>query len=159
MVDREGLEYDIGDTLRRARQSLATAESCSGGLVAHRLTNVPGSSSYFMGGVVTYSNEAKERLLAVDADILESKGAVSEEVARSMAEGVRRRFNTDYGVGVTGIAGPTGGTAEKPVGLVYIAVATPSETFVERNLFTGSRVEIKEQTAEKALAMLKGSLA
>ncbi len=135
-------------------QRMATAESCSGGLIAHRITNVPGSSSYFLGGVVTYSNEAKSDLLGVSVDDIDRFGAVSETVSRQMAQGARKCFDADWGVGVTGIAGPTGGTKEKPVGLVYIAVAGARETHVLCNHFTGPRESIKEQTAEKALELL-----
>ena len=133
---------------------MATAESCSGGLIAHRITNVPGSSGYFVGGVVAYSNEIKQNLLGVEAETLAAHGAVSEPVAREMAEGARQRFRTDYAIACTGIAGPAGGTAEKPVGLVHIAVASGVGTTATRNLFKGSRLTVKEQTAEKALAML-----
>ena len=134
--------------------SLATAESCSGGLIAHRITNVPGSSAYFLGGVVSYSNEAKESLLGVAHDILVAHGAVSEPVARAMAEGARRVFGSDYAVGVTGIAGPDGGRPDKPVGLVYIAVAAPHGTIVMRNQFDGPRESVKEKAADLALSLL-----
>lgn len=134
--------------------SLAAAESCSGGLIAHRVTNISGSSAYFLGGVVSYSNEAKEKLLGVPHELLTAHGAVSEPVARAMAEGARGVFGSDYAIGVTGIAGPTGGTAEKPVGLVFIAVAGPGDTVVGRHLFEGPRDVVKEKTAETALTML-----
>lgn len=148
------LEVLVGEKLAKSGRRLATAESCSGGLIAHRITNVPGSSGYFLGGVVTYSNEAKADLLGVSIDDLDRFGAVSETVARQMAQGVRGRFDADWGVGVTGIAGPSGGTEEKPVGLVYIAVAGVRETHVLCNHFSGSRESIKEQTAEKTLELL-----
>lgn len=144
----------IADRLAGAKESLSTAESCSGGLVAHRITDISGSSAYFLGGVVSYSNHAKERLLGVPHDMLMAHGAVSEPVARAMAEGARRVFGSDYAIGVTGIAGPTGGTPEKPVGLVYIAVATPARTIVTRNQFEGSREDVKEKTADAALTLL-----
>ena len=134
--------------------TLSTAESCSGGLIAHRITNVPGSSAYFLGGVVSYSNEAKEDLLGVPNDILFAFGAVSESVACAMADGARDLFGSDYAVGVTGIAGPTGGSADKPVGLVYIAVATPRGTIVTRNQFDGPRESVKEKAADLALSLL-----
>ncbi|MCC6697874.1 MAG: CinA family protein [Candidatus Hydrogenedentes bacterium] len=143
-----------GERLAASGRTLATAESCSGGLLAHRITNVPGSSAYFLGGVITYSNEAKVDLLGVSMEVLDREGAVSETVARQMAQGVRERFDVDWGVGVTGIAGPGGGSPEKPVGLVYIAVAGNRQTCVTRNLFEGSRESIKEQTAEQALRLL-----
>jgi len=149
----------IGEKLTARKQTLATAESCSGGLIAHELTNVAGSSGYFLGGVVVYSNAAKMDLLGVSGADLDAHGAVSEVVAKAMAEGVRRRFQSDYGVGVTGIAGPTGGTADKPVGLVYIAVADPNGVTVTRNVFAGSRLDVKEQTAEKAFQMISERIA
>jgi nicotinamide-nucleotide amidase len=149
------LEVVIGDRLRERKQRLATAESCSGGLIAHRITNVPGSSDYFLGGVVTYANEAKMALLGVRAETLAAHGAVSEETAREMCEGVRARFGADYGVACTGIAGPGGGTPEKPVGLVYIGAAGPAGAhFIARCEFKGDRMSIKEQTAARALSLL-----
>ena len=148
------LEVLVGEKLAQSDRRLATAESCSGGLIAHRITNVSGSSGYFLGGVVTYCNEAKVELLGVSMDDLDRHGAVSETVARQMAQGVRKCFGADWGIGVTGIAGPAGGTAEKPVGLVYIAVAGARETHVACNHFIGSRESIKEQTADKAFELL-----
>ena len=148
------LEQRIRDRLAPEGRTVATAESCSGGLIAHRLTNVPGSSDVFAGGVVAYSNAIKAAILGVAEAVLETHGAVSEPVARQMAEGVRTQMGTDLGVGVTGIAGPNGGTPEKPVGLVFIAVADDDGTVVRKNLFKGTRLAVKEQTAEQALAML-----
>jgi PncC family amidohydrolase len=140
--------------LRASGATLATAESCSGGLIAHRLTNVAGSSAYFLGGVVSYSNDAKVALLGVSEASLAAHGAVSEEVAREMVEGARARFGADYATACTGIAGPSGGTPEKPVGLVYIGVAGPKGTRVERCRFDGDRTRIKEQTADRALGLV-----
>ncbi|HEC81854.1 MAG TPA: CinA family protein [Thermoplasmatales archaeon] len=134
--------------------TVATAESCTGGLVAHTLTNVSGSSAYFDSGVVSYSNRAKMELLGVSSEVLEKHGAVSEETARAMAEGVRLKSGVDVGVSTTGIAGPTGGTREKPVGLVYIGVSTRDETVVKRFLFKGDRLSNKENACEAALRML-----
>ncbi len=148
------IEEAIGHALLEMGQTLATAESCSGGLIAHRVTNVSGASAYFLGGVVTYSNKAKIELLGVMEADLTYYGAVSAAVAQQMAEGARTRFGADWGIGVTGIAGPSGGTPEKPVGLVYIGVAGPEETMVKRNEFSGGRIEIKEQTAQRALEIL-----
>ena len=148
------MECTVGERLAASGRTLATAESCSGGLIAHRLTNVPGASDYFLGGFVAYSNDAKAELLGVAARDIEAHGAVSEAVARQMAEGALERLGADFGIGVTGIAGPAGGTLEKPVGLVYIAVAGRGETVVVRNEFAGARDEIKWKTAEKALTML-----
>ena len=154
----EPSEFTLVKYLSNNGLTISTAESCSGGLVAHRITNVSGSSACYLGGVVSYSNEAKERHLGVPHDLLVAHGAVSESVAREMAEGARRVFGSDYAVGVTGIAGPTGGTPEKPVGLVYIAVAGPHDTISMRNLFSGSREVIKDQTADAALALLMEQL-
>lgn len=140
--------------MRAKGATLASAESCSGGLIAHRITNVPGSSAYYLGGVVSYSNTAKVALLGVSTDSLNIHGAVSETVAREMAEGVRTRFGADYAVACTGIAGPSGGTPEKPVGLVYIGAAGPRGTTVARYRFDGDRESIKQQTADQALRLV-----
>ena len=145
---------EAGHILQKRRATLATAESCTGGLLAHCISNVPGASLYFRGGVVAYSNEAKEALLAVPNDVLVAHGAVSEPVAKAMAEGAREAFHADYGIGVTGIAGPGGGTDDKPVGLVYVAVADARGTEIGRHLFDGSRENIKMRTAEEALNLL-----
>ena len=134
--------------------TLSTAESCTGGLIAHRITNVAGASEVFLGGVVAYSNAVKTAQLGVGERMLETHGAVSEPVAREMARGARQRFGADASVGVTGIAGPGGGTPEKPVGLVYVAVALDEEVRVYRCQFSGTREEIKAQTADRALGAL-----
>lgn len=118
----------VGQLLTERGETLSTAESCTGGLIGHRITSVAGSSAYYKGGVISYSNEIKERVLGVDEELLERHGAVSEPVVRQMAEGVRRLMDTDYGVATSGVAGPGGGTAEKPVGMVWIAVATREVT-------------------------------
>lgn len=155
MIDkREKIEAALGAVLTKNGLTVATAESCSGGLIAHRITNVAGSSGYFLGGVVSYSNEAKSELLGVDENALLECGAVSEEVAAQMAEGARRNFGADLAVAVTGIAGPGGGSEEKPVGLVYVAVCDGDGVYGERCEFAGTREEIKEQTADKALELL-----
>lgn len=122
-VDVVGLESVVVEGLRQRGQSLATAESCTGGLLAKRITDQPGASEVFGYGLITYANEAKTRLLGVPEDMLARHGAVSPQVARSMAAGVRERYGADYGLGITGVAGPGGGTAEKPVGLVYMALS------------------------------------
>jgi len=150
----EAVEVRIGKRLVELGQWVATGESCTGGLIAHRITNVAGASAYYRGGVVAYSNEAKVRLLGVREADIARWGAVNETVARQMAEGARARFEADWALGVTGIAGPTGGTSEKPVGLVYMAVAGKDGLFVTRHLFSGTRDEIKEQGASRALALL-----
>ena len=139
--------------------TLATAESCTGGLVAHRLTNVAGCSACFLGGVVAYANAAKVRDLGVSEASLAAEGAVSAVVAQQMAEGVRRRFASDLGVAVTGIAGPSGGSAQKPVGLVYIAVADGQGTVVREHRFAGRRAIVKEWSASLALDLVRRRLA
>ncbi|MDX9976048.1 MAG: CinA family protein [FCB group bacterium] len=159
MDSTQSLEEKLARRLGVTHATVATAESCTGGLVAHRITNIAGSSSYFLGGVVTYSNEAKERLLDVPRADLEAHGAVSDPVARAMAEGARKTFGAEWGIGITGIAGPGGGTAQKPVGLVYIAVAGPAGVQVSENRFQGSREHIKAQSAERALGLLLEQLA
>ena len=154
----EVVEVELGSRLTEAKQTVATAESCCGGLISHRITNVSGASAYFKGGVISYTNKAKQKFLGVTKDALQTHGAVSEEVAREMAEGAQREFKADYGVAVTGIAGPTGGTPEKPVGLVYVAVAAPGETHIEKCLFDGDRDDVKQKTADRALTMLLESI-
>lgn len=154
-----GLEAEVGERLRQREWTLATAESCTGGLISHRITNVPGSSDYFLGGVVTYSNGAKVRLLDVRPESLDSYGAVSDEIAREMAEGARNYFGADVALAVTGIAGPGGGTPDKPVGLVYLAINSMAGSRVERNVFDGDRESIKQQSSERALALLLEVLA
>ncbi len=134
--------------------TLSLAESCTGGLIAHRITNISGSSDYFLGGVVAYSNEAKEKILGVPHKTLVRYGAVSEETARAMAEGARRLLVSDLALAVTGIAGPTGSTPEKPVGLAYIALAAEEEVRCERHIWEGDRLQNKAQSAEAALEML-----
>lgn len=134
--------------------TIATAESCTGGLVAHVLTEVPGSSAYLRGGVVAYADPVKERILGVPADVLAAHGAVSAQVAVAMAEGVRALLGTDLGVGVTGVAGPDGGSDAKPVGLVYVAVAGAGATDVRRFLWSGDRSGNKAASAEAAIGML-----
>jgi PncC family amidohydrolase len=148
------LENAIVERLTALGQTVATAESCTGGLIAYRITDAPGSSACFPGGFVTYSNAAKCALVDVDPETLAQYGAVSEAVARQMAEGCRRVLGATWGIGVTGIAGPSGGTAEKPVGLVFIAVSGEADTVVSRNVFSGDRIEIREQSGRKALNML-----
>ncbi len=149
-----GLEKQIGDLLSQRRWTLAVAESCTGGLLGHRITNVPGSSTYFQGGVISYSNEAKERILGVPHKTLMEHGAVSKETALAMAQGARRLFDTDVALSVTGIAGPAGGTPEKPVGLVYIGLAAEGVDLWERHIWTGDRTENKERSADAALELL-----
>ncbi len=145
----------IGKLLRQRGMKLAVAESCTGGLVSHRITDVPGSSTYYEGAIVAYSYAAKEKHLAVQHNTLYSWGAVSEQTALEMAQGVRQAFECEIGLAVTGIAGPDGGTEDKPVGLVYIALATPEGTWVERHVWSGNRWENKASSAEAALDLLR----
>jgi len=151
----ELLAEDVGLLLRKKGLTISAAESCTGGRVGDLLTNVSGSSDYFLGGVISYSNRAKVELLGVSEKTLAAKGAVSDEVARQMAAGVRKSVHTDIGVGITGIAGPLGGTPGKPVGLVYIAVSSRRGTVSSKNLFKGSRMQVKKQSANRALEMVK----
>ena len=145
---------EIARLLGRAGQSLACAESCTGGLIAARLTDLAGISAVFRGGVVAYANEVKRLCLGVDEAILATEGAVSASCAAAMAEGVRERLKSDWGVATTGIAGPSGATPGKPVGLVFIAVAGVHGTVVERLLLDGDRAAIRDQAATRALALL-----
>ena len=148
----------VAKLLRNSGLTLSVAESCSGGLIAKRITDLPGSSGYFLFGAVTYSNDSKERVLGVPAELIEKYGAVSSEVALAMAEGVRRISGSDLAIATTGIAGPDGGTPEKPVGTVFIAIDSPDggKTFLHR--FEGDRNTIREATAEEALILLLGRL-
>ncbi len=154
----EELEEVVGNLLRGKKKTLAVAESCSGGLLGHRITNVSGSSDYFLMGVVAYSNEAKMNILGLPSDLLNKHGAVSSQVAKAMAEAVREKARSSYGLAITGIAGPTGGTPEKPVGLVYIALEWDKGSEVSKNLFLGKREFIKFQSSQKALDMLRRHL-
>jgi nicotinamide-nucleotide amidase len=154
----ETMEEVVGLRLAVGGFTLAVAESCTGGLIAHRMTEVPGSSSYFMEGVVTYSNEAKTRLLGVPAKLIEEYGAVSAEIAEEMAEGVKAQSDADFGLAVTGIAGPGGGTPEKPVGLVYIALADDAHTEHRRLMLPGDRNLIRWRASQAALDLLRRRL-
>lgn len=157
--EARAMEDVIGEALRRQGSTVATAESCTGGLVAQMITAIAGSSDYFDRGFVTYSNQAKIDMLGVSEDILREHGAVSEPCARAMAEGARVRAGTTYAMSVTGIAGPGGGTAEKPVGLVFVALATPDKTFVRRIHWPGQREQVRAISAMVALDLLRRSLA
>lgn len=145
----------VGEALAAAGQTVSVAESCTGGLVGEMITSVPGASGYFRGAVVAYDNAVKESLLGVPGDLLNEHGAVSGPVAAAMAEGCRRRFGTDWAVAITGIAGPTGGTESKPVGLVYVALASPAGTSVQRHVFPGDRPTIRRRAALAALNGLR----
>ncbi|HJX04974.1 MAG TPA: CinA family protein [Thermoplasmata archaeon] len=149
------LAEEVGRLLRSKDLTISVAESCTGGKVGDLLTDVSGSSDYFVGGVISYSNRAKSELLGVRENTLAAKGAVSDEVARQMASGVRKSLHANIGVGITGIAGPFGGTPKKPVGLVYIAVDSDKGTISARSMFKGSRTQVKKQSAERALNLVK----
>ena len=154
----QSLEEVVGLFLVMKQATIAVAESCTGGMLAQRLTSVSGSSRYFMSGVVCYSNASKMELAGIPPLLLEMQGAVSEEVARGLAEGIRTRANTTIGVGITGVAGPAGGSAEKPVGAVHIAVATPSRTEHRRYLYPGDRERVRWQASQAALDMVRREL-
>ncbi len=155
--DRE-LEEVVGALLVQRGQTLAVAESCTGGLIGAKITNVPGSSRYFERGVVVYSNASKSGLLGIPDDLIGRFGAVSRETAGAMAKGIRQAANTDFGIAVTGIAGPDGGSADKPVGLVFIALASSSGVKVDEHRFLGNRDQVRMKTAQAALDMVRRHL-
>ncbi|MGZ8921462.1 MAG: CinA family nicotinamide mononucleotide deamidase-related protein, partial [Limisphaerales bacterium] len=156
--DPDALDAVVVRLLTEKQKTLALAESCTGGYIANRITNIPGASAVFRAGLVTYSNEAKETFLGVRAETLSQHGAVSEPVAREMAEGARARTGADYALAVTGIAGPSGGSPEKPVGTVFIAFATPTQTVVKQNLNQYDRETFKFLTSQQALDILRKEL-
>ena len=149
----------VGVMLRNIGFSLCTCESCTGGMLSSVLTSVPGSSDYFLGGVIAYANAVKVRLVGVRTAVLKQHGAVSSAAARGMARGVRQRFGSDVAVSITGIAGPSGGTREKPVGRVYLCVVTGHRTVVKSHLFRGTRRIIREKACRSALHLLETTLA
>ncbi|MCG6931277.1 MAG: CinA family nicotinamide mononucleotide deamidase-related protein [Desulfofustis sp.] len=153
--DNDEMEGVVGELLRRGGLQLSVAESCTGGLLSHRITRVPGSSAYFAGGAVTYSNELKHELLGVDNDLLIRVGAVSAETAAAMADGVRARCRTDIGLSITGIAGPDGGSAEKPVGTVYSAISHEHGSSVKKLNLQGSRGRIQSMAVQAGFDMLR----
>jgi nicotinamide-nucleotide amidase len=157
-TEGETLEQIVLYYLGLRQATLATAESCTGGLVAQRITSIPGSSRSFLGGAVVYSNELKTAFAGVPADLIEQHGAVSEEVAGALASGIRQRTGATIGLGITGIAGPTGGTDTKPVGLVYIAVSDAQRTDVLERTFRGPRQRVREWTAQQALDLVRRKL-
>ncbi len=142
------------ELLKKYNLTISTAESCTGGMIASAITDVGGSSEFFGTGVVTYSNEAKMKLIDVSMETLKQYGAVSEQTAREMAEGVLKLADSDISVSVTGIAGPTGGTVEKPVGLVYIGVSGRYGTYAYKNNFNGNREDVRRQTVDRAFELL-----
>ncbi len=157
-IDQETLEQVVVRLLTQRHETLAVAESCTGGLLASRITDVPGASEVLDRGVVTYSNRAKEELLGIPAKVILREGAVSPEVARLMARGVKEKSSTDWGIGITGIAGPGGGTPEKPVGLVYLALEGPKVSLVRELHWNGDRISIKRRTTQAALDLLRREL-
>jgi len=148
---RNSIEKLIGDLLRQKGWTLSIAESCTGGLICDRITNVSGSSDYFMGGMVNYSNESKAKHLGIPLGYIKRYGAVSPQVARKMAQGVRKAFNTTFGLSTTGVAGPTGGTKRSPVGRVFIGLAVGRKVCVKKLDLKRTRREIKERAVEKSL--------
>lgn len=150
----ENVEQRIGQELRRRGWRLAVAESCTGGLIGHRITNISGSSTYYLGSIIAYAYRAKVRLLGVSWDTLEQFGAVSQETIREMALGVRQALAADIGLAVSGIAGPTGGTPTKPVGYAWIGLSTPSGAWTLQHTAGGNRIENKEEIAQVALEFL-----
>jgi nicotinamide-nucleotide amidase len=156
--DEETLELIIGRLLKEQKATLATAESCTGGAIAQMITSIPGSSVYFKGSVVAYANEIKEHILGVSADSIEKHGAVSKQVVTEMAVSIQTKFNSDYAIATSGIAGPDGGTPEKPVGTTWIAIAAPGEVFAMQFLFGDSRERNIRRTSLQALNMLRKKL-
>lgn len=154
-TDKKTIETVVGEILRKKAVMLAVAESCTGGLIGNMITNVPGSSEYFIGSIVAYSDKLKIGYCGIKKNTLKEYGAVSEQVAKELAEGVREKFGADIGLSVTGIAGPEGGTEEKPVGLVYSAISDGNEIIVEKHIFSGTRTMIKEKSAYAALDLTR----
>jgi nicotinamide-nucleotide amidase len=152
------MEQVVGKLLRDRGETVSVAESCTGGLIGRRLTEVPGSSDYFLEGAITYSNEAKVRILGVSTDTLDRHGAVSRECAQEMAEGMRRASGTDHSISVTGIAGPGGGSDEKPVGTVYIGYSGPAGTRSSQLFLPGDRYLIRWRASQSALDILRRQL-
>jgi nicotinamide-nucleotide amidase len=152
------LEEELGGKLRERKLTIAVAESCTGGLLGSMITDVPGSSEYFLGGVIAYQNEVKESLLHVPQQVIAAHGAVSAQTVEAMASGCRELFKCDIAVSITGIAGPGGGSAEKPVGLVYVGLATASGMISRRFQWDGSRVQNKESSIRAAMEMILATL-
>lgn len=157
-IDKTTLEQAVVEELIARGKTIAVAESCTGGMLGARFTDVAGSSAVFQGGVISYSNEVKEQMLGVPRELLAAHGAVSREVAEAMAAGVRERLNADLGVSITGVAGPGGGSAEKPVGLVYIGLATADRVFATENHFIGIRQDVRRRSTQVALQMVRDEL-
>jgi len=150
--------YRLGKGLKKRKWTISVAESCTGGGLASRITDIPGSSSYFLGGIIAYHNRIKEELLAVPASVIAQFGAVSEQAAKAMAAGCKKALGSNVSVGITGIAGPGGGTPDKPVGLVYIALAGPSGIACKRFHFPGDRKAVRRSAVDAALEMVNSLL-
>ena len=157
-MDTYSLAQSVGELLNKQHLTLGLAESCTGGLIATFITDIPGSSAYFEGGIVAYSYQVKERMLGVPASILERDGAVSAETVMAMAKGARKVLKVDVALAITGIAGPSGGTPDKPVGLTYIGLASPRGALWRKYIWKGNRRENREQSARAALELLKDHL-
>jgi nicotinamide-nucleotide amidase len=154
----EAIVNRIHKSLLKKRKTIAVAESCTGGLLSSLLTKEAGSSKYFIGGVIAYSNKVKEDILKIPRSVIAKKGAVSEPVVKLMAKRIRKMAKTDFGIGITGIAGPAGGTTRKPVGTVFIAIDSKDKKISKKFHFTGSRIAIREKTALKSLELLESLL-
>jgi len=149
------MKSDVRNLLVKYKKTISVAESCTGGLLSNLLTYISGSSRYFVLGVVPYSNKAKEKVLGIPGELIAKKGPVSKEVALAMSDSVRKLAKTDFGIGITGIAGPTGGTMTKPVGTVFIAINARNKKICKKFIFKGSRASIRKVAALKALELLK----
>ncbi len=158
LTSKNMLEKTIAKILLKKKLTLAVAESCTGGLLAHALTNIPGSSKYFLFGIVAYSNESKIKLLGVSPQILKEHGAVSKEMALELAKNARHLGQANIGIGITGIAGPTGAMPLKPVGIVFIAISIGHNLYFKKFIFSGNRLKIKEAAKNAAFGLLKECL-
>ena len=156
--ENDTLEKVVGDLLKREHKNLATAESCTGGYIAHMITSVPGSSAYYKGSVISYANEVKINELGVLPETLKTVGAVSEDCVKQMAEGIRKKLGTDYAIATSGIAGPDGGTAQKPVGTVWIAISSSKRTIAKQFNFGDNRERTIQRSAIQALDILRKEL-
>ena len=154
MMESERLARDVVEKLKQVGRTVSTAESCSGGLLGKLLTDFPGSSQVYLGGVISYTNQVKETILGVERELLDTLGPVSEPVARAMAKGVCMRLHSDYGLSITGLAGPEGDGSGKPLGLVYVALNSPKETVCQELHLSGSRTEIRQSACQSALRLL-----
>jgi len=154
MKKQKLLEEQVGEILRKKKKNIALAESCTGGLVSSKITDIPGSSDYFLGSIISYSNDVKITMLDVSPELINKYGSVSKEVAKAMAVGIRDFLDTDFAISVTGIAGPSGGTKAKAVGLVYVGFASRKTVKTKKVLCAGDRLTVKEKFAQVALKVL-----